>query len=199
MRHFSWIGALVMVLLVGVLAACSEPPTPEATRTAPGSFATPTPQPPGSSEEPTTSGTGPVVTVVLAPVESIEIERLAAKPPNATMIVVSGLPSGCDSFNGYSLTREGDAFDLQVTNLHRDLDCPATYTTVTTSILLGQPGYGDVEPCKTYTVVVNGETRSVDSSCPIVESGQFSEPTPTPVSTPADTPIPMAGPGNLRI
>lgn len=162
-------GLLFIVLLVGVLAAsCGGSDKTEATWTAPASITTQTPQSPAS--------------IVPAPVESVEIERVAAKPPNATMIVVSGLPSGCDSFNGYNLTREGDAFTLEVTNLKRDLDCPATYTTVTTSILLGQPAYSNIEPCKTYTVVVNGETRSVQSSCPIIESGQFSEPPPTPVS-----------------
>ena len=114
MRHFPWIGALVMVLLVGVLvAACGESATPEVTRTAPGSAGSATSQPPGSGEDPATSQTRPTGTVVLAPIESVEIERVAAKPPNATMTVVSGLPSGCDSFNGYSLTREGDAFNLE--------------------------------------------------------------------------------------
>ena len=181
MRHLPWTGALVIALLVGVLAAaCGGQATPEPTQTVPGSTATPTPQLPGPDEDPTPSPTGPKVTMVLAPVESIEIERIAAKPPNATMIVVSGLPSGCDSFEGYSLTREDDTFILEVRNLKPELDCPATYTTVTTSILLGQPVYGDIEPCKTYIVVVNGETRSVESSCPIIDSGQFPEATPTP-------------------
>ena len=55
MRYFPWIGALVMVLLVGVLAAaCGESATPEATQSAPGSAATATPQPPGSGEDPAT-------------------------------------------------------------------------------------------------------------------------------------------------
>ena len=53
-RHFPWIRALVMLLLVGVLAACSESATPEATQPAPGSAATATPQPLGSGEDPAT-------------------------------------------------------------------------------------------------------------------------------------------------
>ena len=153
------IGLLLLVgLLVAVLAAaCGESAIPRETDPTPMGLATPTPQLPGSGEDPATSQTSPTATVVLAPVESIQIEKVAAKHPNASMTVVSELPSGCDSFNGYSLTREGDEFNLEVTNLSRDLDCPATYTTVTTSILLEQPVYGNVEPCKTYPESTDGQ------------------------------------------
>ena len=58
MRHLPWIGALVIALLVGVLAAaCGESATPEATQTAPSSAATPTLHPLGSGGYPATSPT----------------------------------------------------------------------------------------------------------------------------------------------
>ena len=127
----------------------------------------------GRNSRPATTGA-----VVPAPVESVEIERLAAKPPNATMIVVSGLPRSCDSFNGYSLTRDGDRFNLEVTNLRQGEDCPETYTTVRTDIPLGEPTYSDIEPCRTYSVMVSGEERLVESSCPAMDSGQWTNDSP---------------------
>ena len=175
-RQFRWVETLGVVLLVGILAIACDP------WATPGYALNSTPLPAGSGGIIPTPQTGQTSTVVDAPVESIEIERLAAKPPNATMIVVSALPSGCESFNGYSLTREGDVFNLVVTNLRPDMDCPATYTTVRTDIPLGQPVYSKIEPCRIYTVVVNGETRHVESSCPALDSGLWT--TDGPTSTP---------------
>ena len=200
MRHFPWIEALGIVLLVGVLAAaCGGAATPHDTGPAPTGLASPTPSLPGSDLDPSALPKGLDGSMVPAPIESIEIERVAAKPPDATLIVVSGLRSGCESFGGYSLDREGDVILLEVTNRKQGLDCPVTYTTVTTRIPLGQPVYSNILPCKTYTVVVNGETRSVESSCSIVGRGQFSESTPTPIPTSTATPVPVAGPDNLRM
>ena len=166
------IGLLLLLgLLVAILAAACGGPS---------GLATSTPFLPASDRDPSVLGKGPDGSTVLAPIESVVIERVAAKPPNASLTVVSGLPSGCESFGGYTLDQEGDVIYLEVTNLRRDLVCPATYTTVTTSILLGQPVYSNIEPCKTYTVVVNGETHLVQASCPAIPSGQFSDATPTP-------------------
>ena len=81
--------------------------------------------------------------------------------------MVSGLPSACETFNEYSLTVEGEAFQLQVTNLRPDMDCPATYETVTTTIWLDEYS---IEPCQTYTVVANGDPLSVQASCPAIET-----------------------------
>ena len=164
--QLSRFGAMIMLLVVGIVAAaCGEDET-QVTRV------------PDSDQDPSV----PAILVVPAPIETIEIEKLAAKPPNATMIVVSGLPSGCHTFNTYSLTQEGDVFNLEVTNLEQGLACSATYTTVTTSIPLDPPVFSNIESCKTYDVVVNGETRSVESSCPAIANGPngTNEVTPTP-------------------
>ena len=114
MRLFPWIGALVMVLLVGVLAAsCGESVAPEATPTAPGSAETPTPtQHPGSGEDPTTSQTGPTPTVVLtlgipdwltSMIQRLENEPVAGPPASIIQYGYKGqtvyfLPQRCCDF-----------------------------------------------------------------------------------------------------
>ena len=123
------------------------------------------------------------VAEVAAPIESVKIEKVAAKPPNATLIVVSGGLNSCETFKDYVLTRDGDAFRVQVTNLRETatgVPCTEIYGTVSHSIDLPS---NSIEACKTYTVEVNGETYSVPASCPSIPSGQFPEPTPTPTAT----------------
>ncbi|MDP6228776.1 MAG: hypothetical protein QF714_13895 [Dehalococcoidia bacterium] len=120
------------------------------------------------------------VTEVAAPIESVKIEKIEAKAPNATLKVVSGGLNSCETFKDYALTRDGDAFRLQVTNLRESapgVPCMAIYGTLSHDIELPSDA---IEACETYTVEVNGETYSVPSSCPSVPSGQFEEPTPTP-------------------
>ena len=110
MRGLILLAGLSVVLLV--VAACgskgADEPTPAATPS-------PTRPVPGSDEDLSTNPKGSAGTVVPAPIESVEIWRLAAKPPNATLIVVSGLRSGCESFNDYSL---GKIYNY-VRNLYR--------------------------------------------------------------------------------
>jgi hypothetical protein len=100
-----------------------------------------------------------------APVESVAIEVTATDPVAADLVLVTGLPSGCVSFNGYDLEREGDTFQVTVTNVRpdkEDLVCTMIYGTETTRIALD----GDIEVCETYTVVVNGESFSVQAGVP---------------------------------
>ncbi len=95
-----------------------------------------------------------------APVESIEINKIAAKPPNATMIVVTGLRNGCEKFDKDSLKRTDDLFNLTITNLTSagpDVACTDDYRTVTTDIPLEAP----IEECKRYAVEANGERQEV--------------------------------------
>jgi hypothetical protein len=140
----------------------------------------------GDSATATPSATGVPdaanVTEVAAPIESVEIEKIAAKPPNATLKVVSGGLNSCETFKDYNLTRDGDAFRLRVTNLRESapgIPCTAIYGTVSHDIELPSAA---IEACEIYTVEVNGEMYSVPSSCPSVPSGQFAEPTPTPAA-----------------
>jgi hypothetical protein len=100
-----------------------------------------------------------------APVESVAIEVTATDPVAADLVMVTGLPNGCYSFNGYDLEREGDTFQVTVTNVRPDDDalmCTMIYGTETTRIPLA----GDIEACETYTVVVNGESFSVQAKVP---------------------------------
>ncbi len=95
-----------------------------------------------------------------APIESIEIHKIAAKPPNATMIVVTGLRNGCEKFDHYSLRRTGDLFSLTIVNLTSEapsVACTDDYRTVTTDIALEAP----IEECKRYAVEANGEPVEV--------------------------------------
>jgi hypothetical protein len=124
----------------------------------------------------------PDIIEVAVPIESVEIEKVAAKPPNATLKVVSGGLNSCETFKDYALTPDGDAFRVQVTNLRQTgpgVPCTAIYGTVSHSIDLPSDA---IEACKTYTVVVNGETYSVPASCPSIPSEQFAEPVPTPTA-----------------
>ena len=38
---------------------------------------------------------------IAAPIESLEIVKLAAKPPNASLVIVSGGRNSCESFRDY--------------------------------------------------------------------------------------------------
>ncbi|NQW17292.1 MAG: hypothetical protein HQ478_07375 [Chloroflexi bacterium] len=95
-----------------------------------------------------------------APIERIEITKAAAKPPNASMTVVTGLRNGCESFDDYSLQRTGDLFSLTISNLSNEgpeMACNDDYRTVTTSI----PLEGPIEECKRYVVEANGVAQDV--------------------------------------
>ena len=132
-----------------------------------------------------------------APIESVEIEKVSAKPPNSTLIIVSGGLNSCESFKDYTLTRDGATFRVQVTNSRQvdpDVECTATYGTVTHRIPLPSDV---IEACKTYTVEVNGESRSVPSSCPSGESGLFSEPTSTPTTVHSSRPAMVKAPAPI--
>jgi hypothetical protein len=105
-----------------------------------------------------------------APIESVAIEIPVTEPGQAELVIVSGLPNGCYTFKGHNLARDGDTITVAVTNTRPDqpdLVCTEIYGMVTTRIPLS----GTIEPCQTYTVIVNGESRSVQAvgphiSCP---------------------------------
>ncbi len=120
----------------------------------------------------------------MPPIESVVIEKVAAKPPNSTLVVVSGGLNSCESFNEYNLTQEGDTFQVEVTNLKQaspDNECTADFGTITHRIPLSSD---TIEACETYAVEVNGESYSVRASCPAIEGGQLPEPTATLDQTP---------------
>jgi hypothetical protein len=171
-RKLYWLTPLLGLLLIAAVAitACgpaagSEPPATPTSQLNPIAQATLTPQPtpePPVVEEP-------------APIESVAIEVMAADPRQAELVVVSGLPNGCYTFKGHTMSRDGDTITVTVTNTRPDtpdLVCTEIYGMVTTRI----PLTGDIEPCHTYTVIANGESHSAQAIGPHVSCSASSGP-----------------------
>jgi hypothetical protein len=135
-----------------------------------GPAAAPAPQEPTSTTQPAPTPEAtptPQLVEELSPIESVAIEVTAAEPREAELAVVSGLPNDCYTFKGHTLSRDGDTIRVEVTNTRPDqpdLVCTQIYGMVTTRITLS----GGIEPCQTYTVIVNGKPRSVQATAPDV-------------------------------
>ena len=96
---------------------------------------------------------------VLAPLDGIELQIADSFPLQYFLTLVSGLPDGCHSFGGYTLTRDGNRVLIRVFNLrpsNTNLMCIQVYGTVDTKISLGS----DFDPNETYTIDVNSKTIS---------------------------------------
>ena len=101
----------------------------------------------------------PSLVQVPAPIESVDILILESFPVQYMLHVVSGLPNGCASFGGYTLTREDDTIQVTVTNLEpvdRSMACTEEYRTVEHNISLGSDFVSGV----TYTVLVSDVTET---------------------------------------
>ena len=130
----------------------------------------------------------------LAPVESVAMEAEAADPVQANLVVVSGLPNACYSFEGYDVSRDSDTFRVGVTNARPDdptLACAEMYRTVTTEI----PLEGEIEICQTYTVIVNGQSHSVQAIAPNVRCGDPTGNTATDITLNAGETVPVGDEG----
>lgn len=95
----------------------------------------------------------------LAPIESVEVRVAESFPPQYFLDIVSGLPSGCASFDRYGLTRAGDVIQVEVWNrieTPTDGACTAIYGTAQHAIPLG----ANLQPGRTYTVHVNAVTKT---------------------------------------
>lgn len=93
--------------------------------------------------------------VVLAPVESVALVIFEMDPPQYTLRIASGLPSGCARFNGYESAIDGNAITVTVTNVMPagDAICTAIYGLYEGEVVLGR----DFTSGEIYTVTVNGE------------------------------------------
>ena len=114
---------------------------------------------------------------VLAPIDSIELKIAESFPLQYFLPVASGLPDGCHSFGGYTLTRDGQRVLIKVFNLrpsNAGLMCIQVYGTIETTIPLGS----DFDPSETYTIDVNGKTISFRGDS-ILEGTLKATPTPT--------------------
>ena len=99
------------------------------------------------------------ISPILAPIDGIDLQIAESFPLQYFLAVASGLPDGCHSFGGYTLTRESQRVLIKVFNLRPSnsmLMCIQVYGTVETPIPLGS----DFDPSETYTIDVNGKTIS---------------------------------------
>jgi hypothetical protein len=154
--------ALAMCLIIVVAIACSD--ATDTTLLSEGGAASALPSLPDQA----------FVVQELAPIESVIIDKIAAKPPNAGLTIVSGLPNSCHEFEGHKLTLDDESFDVTITNIVETAwtnVCDDKYRTVETSISLDIPGvfYGQIETCKVYDVTVNGalyRVQAIDRTMP---------------------------------
>ncbi|MSQ31635.1 MAG: hypothetical protein EXR59_00095 [Dehalococcoidia bacterium] len=125
-------------------ALVSSDMTPTLTTTVPG-----TPKP--------TATTFPT-TRVKAPIDKAEIAIAKSLPPQYSVVITSGLPSGCAKFYSYDVKRDGEIITISVWNTIPSVNmaCTTIYGYVDTSVQLGS----DFEKGKTYTVMINDEKRT---------------------------------------
>lgn len=92
----------------------------------------------------------------LAPIESVEIVVAESFPQQYFAHIVSGLPSGCASFDELTTDRSGDAIEIAVWNLvpapGELVACTAIYGYVEHNVPLGT----DFTSGERYRLVVNG-------------------------------------------
>lgn len=125
--------AFSLVVLVALLAACSP-------------------------DKPALPGGAELVRVP-APIESFSLRVAESASLQYILLVRSGLPNSCVRFGDYALAREGTAIRVTVTNLQpadKNVICAQVYGAKETSIPLG----AEFEPGRSYTVVVNGVTKT---------------------------------------
>ena len=123
------------------------------------------------------------VVAVLAPVDAIELQIAESSPLQYFLTVVSGVPDGCHSFGGYTLTRDGQRVVIKVFNLKPPFSnfvCIQVYGTEETTIPLGS----DFDPSETYTIDVNGNTITFRGDA-ISEETLDATPTPPKPANPS--------------
>jgi hypothetical protein len=98
-----------------------------------------------------------------ARIESVEIVIAESWPPQYFVQVVSVQPDGCHEFDGYTVEREEEAIRIEVLNrVPANLDelaCTLAIQMTESNIPLGT----DFESGATYTVTVNGVTRTFEA------------------------------------
>jgi hypothetical protein len=110
---------------------------------------------PGGPVDPTASSD---VVTVKAPIDGIDVLIRESNPPQVTLKVTAGLPSGCARQHSYRLTRSGNTFNVTVLNSMPKGDpiCTMIYGAYVLNIDLG----GGFTPGTTYTVNVNDEVET---------------------------------------
>lgn len=93
---------------------------------------------------------------VPAPIDDVQVLIRESNPPQVTLRVTAGLPSGCAQPDSDSLGRDGDTFIVTVLNSVPTGNpvCTMIYGTYVLTIDLGP----DIQAGRTYTVRVNDRT-----------------------------------------
>jgi hypothetical protein len=114
----------------------------------------------GTRSGPTPAGPSPDTArqTVPAPIDDLQVLIRESNPPQATLKVKAGLPSGCARYDSHSMVRSSDTFTVTVLNSMPlgDPICTMIYGTYELTIDLGK----DLVPGTTYTVRVNDRTTT---------------------------------------
>ena len=95
---------------------------------------------------------------VPAPIDDLQVVIRESNPPQVTLNVKAGLPSGCAQRESHSVSRTGDTFTVRVFNSMPtgDIACTMIYGTYELNIDLGR----DFRAGGSYTVNVNDKTTT---------------------------------------
>ncbi|MGH2490303.1 MAG: hypothetical protein ACRDF9_02230 [Candidatus Limnocylindria bacterium] len=95
---------------------------------------------------------------VPAPIDQVQVVIRESNPPQVTLNIKAGLPSGCAQRESHSVGRNGDTFTVSVLNSMptANVACTMIYGTYELNIDLGR----DFRPGATYTVQVNDKTTT---------------------------------------
>jgi hypothetical protein len=95
---------------------------------------------------------------VPAPIDGLEVVMRESAPPQVSLKITAGLPSGCAQAHSHQLTRAGNAITVTVLNSMPTGDpiCTMIYGSYVLTVDLGS----DFAPGATYTVQVNDKTTT---------------------------------------
>ena len=96
--------------------------------------------------------------IVPAPIDDVQVMIRESSPPQVSLSIKAGLPSGCAQRDSHSVVRNGDTFTVRVLNSMPtgDVACTMIYGTYELSLDLGR----DFRAGGTYTVNVNDKTAT---------------------------------------
>ena len=95
---------------------------------------------------------------VPAPIDDVQVVIRESNPPQVTLNVKAGLPSGCAQRDSHAVSRTGDTFTVRVLNSMPtgNVACTMIYGTYELNIDLGR----DFRAGGTYTINVNDKTTT---------------------------------------
>jgi hypothetical protein len=95
---------------------------------------------------------------VPAPVDDVQVVIRESNPPQVSLSIKAGLPSGCAQRESHSIVRSGDTFTVRVLNSMPtgDVACTMIYGTYELTLDLGR----DFRAGGTYTVNINDKTTT---------------------------------------